>query len=76
MHIPMHQPDLLAPHANLIEVRDDYETGERIVYDPSQNTGCAHVAGSKVRDGSGESVWGLEHISSRSPPNAEAQAQS
>jgi hypothetical protein len=48
MHIPMHQLDLL-------EVQDDHEAGERIVHDPSQNTGCAHVAGSKVRDGSGES---------------------
>jgi hypothetical protein len=35
MHIPIKQPDLLAPQANPLKVQEDHEAGERIVDDLS-----------------------------------------
>jgi hypothetical protein len=46
-----------------LKVQEGHEAGERIVHNPSQNKGSPDVAGSKLRDGSGESVRGSKHRS-------------
>ena len=75
MHIPIKQPDLLAPQANPLKVQEDHEAGERIVDDLSQNGGRAHIAGSKLCDGSSESVRSFEHLPTLSPLNVKAWSQ-
>ena len=74
MHIPMQKPDLLVPQANPLQVQEDQETGQRLDDDPLQNPSRTHVAGSKLRDASGESVRGFEDLPHLSPTSVEAWA--
>jgi hypothetical protein len=62
MHIAVKQPDIFAAQINALKVQKDHETRERILYDPPQNTGSAHIAGSELSDRSGEGVRGFEHL--------------
>jgi hypothetical protein len=56
MHIAVKPPDFFALQASALKVHEDHEAGEPILYDPSQNTGSAHVAGCELSDRFSEGV--------------------
>jgi hypothetical protein len=62
MHIAVKPPDFFALQASALKVHEDHEAGEPILYDPSQNTGSAHIAGSELSDRSCKGIRGLEHL--------------
>lgn len=68
MHVAVEPPDLFAPQVSAFKVHEDHEAGERILYDPSQNTGSAHIAGSELSDRSCKGIRGLEHLPTLSFP--------
>jgi hypothetical protein len=56
MDIAVKPPDFFALQASALKVHEDHEAGEPILYDPSQNTGSAHVAGCELSDRFSEGV--------------------
>jgi hypothetical protein len=75
MHIAVKQPDFFAPQVNALKVHENHDAGERIVYDPSQNTGSAHIAGCELSNRSSEGVRGFEHLPTLLFPPTTVQAQ-